>query len=118
MKISENHSFLVVVKPPAANTDETVMDGVGHDSAKIPTHLHSKNYPKEIIDEYQDVFPDDLPASLPPHRATYHTIPLVEGVGTPYLGMDRLSRTELKEVERQVAELIKPVLLRLVHPCY
>ena len=39
----------------------------------IPTQM------VELLDEFVDVFPDELPNGLPPDRGTEHTIPLEPG---------------------------------------
>ena len=51
-----------------------------------------------ILEQYQDVFPDELPAELPPERSVYHTIPLKDSNAVPPARKSyRLSQPELQE---------------------
>ena len=36
-----------------------------------------------ILEQYRDVFPDELPAELPPERSVYHIIPLKDSNAAP-----------------------------------
>ncbi|KAL0042438.1 hypothetical protein WJX77_012430 [Trebouxia sp. C0004] len=51
----------------------------------------------EILKEYKDVFPVELPSELPPERTVFHTIPLKEGAVPPPRKMYRLSGPEKQE---------------------
>jgi len=50
---------------------------------------------KEIMSEYQDLFPDDLPSTLPPTRGVDHRIELLPGSQPVYRSMYRMSPGEL-----------------------
>ena len=65
-------------------------------------------------EEFKEVFPAELPAELPPARAGFHTIPLVEGSSPPFRPMYRLSPKERAEVEKQVRELLAKGFIK---PC-
>ena len=47
-----------------------VLNNISPDSVRADTSLQS------ILTSYNDRFPDELPAELPPVRNVYHTIPL------------------------------------------
>jgi hypothetical protein len=58
-----------------------------------------------ILDEYHDVFPDELPAGLPPQRTIDHRIDIVPGSAPPSRPTYRMSDIELAEVKKQLTEL-------------
>lgn len=58
-----------------------------------------------LVAQYSDVF-DDIPPGLPPKRHNHHTIPLIEGAGTPFRPMYRLSPLEKAEVDKQIKDLL------------
>jgi transposase InsO family protein len=60
-----------------------------------------------LVTEYDDVFPDDLPDELPPHRNTAHAIPTKDNSVPPVKPMYRLSPVEREEVTRTLQELLK-----------
>jgi hypothetical protein len=62
---------------------------------------------KKILDEYRDVFPDELPAGLPPSRDVDHKIELVANSSPPSRPTFRMSASELVELQSQLAELTK-----------
>ena len=72
-----------------------------HNSKMCPEKL------KQLLDEYKMVF-EPLPKQLPPFRdITGHTIPLQPGASPPYRAPYRLSPLELKEVKKQIQELLE-----------
>lgn len=80
--------FLVVatvsIMPPAGEISD------------VPSEL------KELIEEYEDVFPDELPARLPPLRDIQHHIDLVPGASLPNLPHYRTSPKENEILREQV----------------
>ena len=62
---------------------------------------------KKVLDQFKDVFPDDLPARLPPKRTVDHKIQLVEGATTPQKLTYRLSTLEQDELRRQLDDLLE-----------
>ncbi len=68
----------------------------------------------EILKEYKDVFPVELPSELPPERTVFHTFPVKEGAVPPPRKMYRLSGPEKQEVERQVMLCWRKALSSLV----
>ena len=61
---------------------------------------------QQILDEFEDVF-KPLPKGLPPKRDIDHQIELEPGAKPPYKSTYRMSPLELKEVERQLEELLE-----------
>ena len=75
---------------------------------KILGSVNSITYAKEFVKEYRDVFPDELPAGLPPSREIDHKIELIPGaVTTKSSNLSYQSATELAELKKQLEELIK-----------
>ena len=60
-----------------------------------------------ILEQYRDVFPDELPAGLPPERSVYQTIPLEDSNAVPPARKSyRLSQPELQECKQQLTALL------------
>ncbi|XP_058087529.1 uncharacterized protein LOC131234614 [Magnolia sinica] len=60
-----------------------------------------------VLEEYSDVFPEDLPDVLPPMRDIQHAIDFVPGSTLPNLPHYRMNPTEHGELHRQVNELLQ-----------
>ena len=60
---------------------------------------------RQLLEEYKDVFPDDLPAGLPPYREVDHRIELIPGSTPPSRPTYRLSPSELTELRKQLTDL-------------
>ena len=58
-----------------------------------------------MINEFADVFPEDLPDQLPPMRDIQHAIDLVPGASLRNLSHYRMNPTEHAELKKQVDEL-------------
>jgi hypothetical protein len=67
---------------------------------------------KKLLDEYRDVFPDDLPSGLPPRRDIDHQIELTPGAKPVYHALRRMSPIELDECKKQVEALEKAGFIR------
>jgi len=68
---------------------------------------------QHLLFEYEDVFPTDVIAGLPPERSRELHIELEEGAMPHRSGMYRLSESELAELKSQIAGLIKK---GFIHP--
>ena len=64
---------------------------------------------KPLLQQFADVFPDDLPKGLPPIRGIEHQIDLIPGAPLPNKPAYRTNPTETKELQRQVEELLQRV---------
>eukprot|EP01135_Chromosphaera_perkinsii_P009895 Nk52_evm2s1954 gene=Nk52_evmTU2s1954 len=72
-----------------------------------------------LLNNYKDVFPDELPEGLPPERPLDHKIELVEGAQPPARRQYRMSDVELQELKRQIDKLLEKGLIRVSHsPIY
>ncbi|KAI5652245.1 hypothetical protein M9H77_29432 [Catharanthus roseus] len=60
----------------------------------------------KIIEEYKDVFPNEIPGGLPPLRKIEHQIDLVPGVDYQNKLAHRSSLKETKELRRQVEDFL------------
>lgn len=84
--------YVAVVRTPKQDTKET------------------NNYP--IIQQFKDVFPEDLPKGLPPKRITDHKIEFEPGAEPPSKPTYRLSQPETDELNKQLAELTDKGFIR------
>jgi hypothetical protein len=60
-----------------------------------------------LLQEFADVFPDELPAGLPPHRNVGHSIPTEAEAPPPFRPLYRLSPAEMEEVQKTLSELLQ-----------
>ncbi|XP_057770708.1 uncharacterized protein LOC130990498 [Salvia miltiorrhiza] len=67
----------------------------------------------ELLDEFKDVMPEELPKELSPRRATDHRIELEPGARPPAQAPYCMSPSELAELRKQLDELL---LAGLVQP--
>ena len=63
-------------------------------------------YPKLPDAEFKDVFPQELPAQLPPPRAIDHAIETVPGSEPPSRPTYKMSLIELTELKKQLTDLM------------
>jgi hypothetical protein len=59
-----------------------------------------------LLQEYKDVFPDEIPPRLPPLRGIEHQIDLILRASLPNRAAYRTNPEETKEIERQVKDLL------------
>ncbi len=96
-----DHVFLVMVKP-AAEQQLTTTDpaatraSMGPDPKLVPAHLM-----EQLLRQYDDVMPAELPSGLPPERDIGHAIPLLPGDHRP--PSRPLYRLSPLEMERRCA---------------
>jgi hypothetical protein len=73
---------------------------------------------KELLEEFKDVFPDELPKWLPLIRGIEHQIDLVPGASLPNRPAYRCNPEEAREIQRQVGELLEKGYVReSLSPC-
>ncbi len=61
---------------------------------------------KQVLGEFPDVMPKELPEDLPPKRRVDHAIEVIPGVEPPTKAPYRMSHEELKELKVQLKELL------------
>jgi hypothetical protein len=61
---------------------------------------------KQVLEEFPNVMPDELPEDLPPRRRVDHAIEVIPRVEPPAKAPYRMSHEELKELKVQLEELL------------
>nr|ABB47285.1 retrotransposon protein, putative, Ty3-gypsy subclass [Oryza sativa Japonica Group] len=71
-----------------------------------------------LLQEYADIFPKEVPLGLPPIRGIEHQIDLIPGASLPNRAPYRTNPEETKEIQRQVQELLdKGYVRESLSPC-
>jgi hypothetical protein len=71
-----------------------------------------------ILQEFKDVFPAEIPPGLPPLRGIEHQIDLILGASLPNRAAYRTNPEETKQIQRQVQELLDNGYVReSLSPC-
>ncbi|KAG7572507.1 Integrase catalytic core [Arabidopsis suecica] len=87
----------------------------------LSTGLGDIELPAEVqavLDQYKDIFPDEIPPGLPPIRGIEHQIDLVPGSALPNKPAYRMNPEESKELEKQVRDLMEKGYIReSLSPC-
>ena len=80
-----------------------------------------KSLPSVIVDllqENEDLFPEDVPNGLPPIRGIEHQIDFIPGSSIPNKPAYRCNLEETKEIQKQVSELMEKGYVReSMSPC-
>nr|XP_025882207.1 uncharacterized protein LOC112939361 [Oryza sativa Japonica Group] len=92
-----------------------------HKEVLLSTNDLPSSLPSVVLDllqDFEDVFPDEIPAGLPPLRGIEHQIDLVPGASLPNRPAYRTNPAETKEIQRQVKELLdKGYVRESLSPC-
>ena len=71
-----------------------------------------------LLQDYKDVFPEEIPAGLPPLRGIEHQIDLIPGAALPNRPPYHTNPEETKEIQRQVQALLdKGYVRESLSPC-
>ena len=104
-----------IIRPKAfARTanQESIMFAIVAKEVTLDTNEEPKEEVRSVLQEFQDVFPDDLPNQLPPMRDIQHAIDLIPGAPIPNLPHYRMSPTEHDKLAKQVNELFHKGFVR------
>ncbi|KAK5836040.1 hypothetical protein PVK06_011780 [Gossypium arboreum] len=89
--------------------------------ALLNTNKLPENLPASVlslIQEFEDIFPDEIPSGLPPIRGIEHQIDLVPGAALPNRPAYRSNPEETKELQKQITELLdKGYIRESLSPC-
>lgn len=83
-----------------------VPEQVAADGTTLPKSI------QVVLEEFADVFPEELPHGLPPKREVVHEIELLPGSEPVSKPMYKLSFAELDELKKQLTELIEKGLIQ------
>jgi hypothetical protein len=82
----------------------------------LPSTLPSVVF--DLLQEYEDVFPKEVPPGLPPKRGIEHQIDMVPGAPLPNQPPYQANPEETKEIQRQVEDLVNKGYVReSLSPC-
>ncbi|KAL4290001.1 hypothetical protein GQ457_14G015270 [Hibiscus cannabinus] len=71
-----------------------------------------------ILQDFKDIFPEEIPGGLPPIRGIEHQIDFVPGAALPNRPAYRSNPEETKELQRQIHELMEKGYIReSLSPC-
>jgi hypothetical protein len=71
-----------------------------------------------VLQEFDDVFPEEVPAGLPPLRGIEHQIDLIPGASLPNRAPYRTNPKETNEIQAQVQALLDKGYIRVsLSPC-
>ena len=71
-----------------------------------------------VLQEFGDVFPEEIPSRLPPLRGIEHQIDLIPGSSLPNRAPYRTNPQEIKKIQKQVQELLDKGYIRIsLSPC-
>ncbi|KAK1664911.1 hypothetical protein QYE76_053070, partial [Lolium multiflorum] len=100
-------------------------DGATHQKESERHHPHMSERKSVLLatksewrEEFQDVFPDELPHGLPPLRGIEHRIDLIPGAPLPNRAAYRTNPEDTKEIQRQIQDLLaKGYVRESLSPC-
>ncbi|KAK1601965.1 hypothetical protein QYE76_027070 [Lolium multiflorum] len=100
-------------------------EGATHQKESERHHPHMSERKSVLLttksewrEEFQDVFPDELPHGLPPLRGIEHRIDLIPGAPLPNRAAYRTNPEDTKEIQRQIQDLLaKGYVRESLSPC-
>jgi len=94
---------------------------ITHRDHVLQTNQSHSSLPSSIsflLQDYEDVFPKELPSGFPPLRETEHQIDFVSGSQLPNKSAYRSNSDDTKELQSQVEELLnKGYVKESMSPC-
>ena len=73
---------------------------------------------KRLVEEFKDVFPEELPKGIPPERIIDHKINLEPNAKPPYKNYYRMSPKDNEEVKEHLTEMLNQGFIRESHSPY
>ncbi|XP_074314112.1 uncharacterized protein LOC141649318 [Silene latifolia] len=102
----------------AIDGGERVFLLVAKENSSSNVVLQENDQVEKLLTEFSDVFPDELPAGLPPIRGIEHQIDLIPGSSLPNKAAYRCNPKETKELQKQIDELMARGYVReSISPC-
>ena len=105
-KASEVKRALITKKPMIVLMYKEAFLNTNQLDSSLPSAVIS------LLQGYDDVFPEEIPAGLPPIRGIEHQIDFVPGAVIPNRPAYRSNPEETKELQRQVNELMEKGYVR------
>jgi hypothetical protein len=86
--------------------------------ANTPNTQNLPSCVETLLQEFEDMFPKEVPSGLPPIRGIEHHIDLNPGASLPNRPAYRSNPQQTQEIEKQVAELVSKGWVReSLSPC-
>ena len=99
--------YLGIIKPIKEEVElTTISKELKQQIIKVPGN-EEKTRLERLLRRYEDVFPEDLPAGLPPSRKVDHKIELQPGSQPYHRSPYRMSPKELEELKAQIDRFLK-----------
>ena len=90
--------------------DDTILAALVEVKPNVKMEVH--DCVAELLKQYADVMPPELPKTLPPRRDIDHKIELLAGMVAPAQAPYRMDPKELVEIRKQLNELLDDVLIQ------
>jgi hypothetical protein len=122
-RVPQNNECLLVTKGDLREMRNTTASFfvLLHKDTLFSTNSLPSTLPTAVLDllqDFEDVFPDEVPSGLPPIRGIEHQIDLVPGASLPNRPAYCTNPDETKEIQRQVKELLdKGYVRESLSPC-
>ena len=99
-------------EPPCIGTKCFSLDSSNEKTASSVFSTSTDADAARVVEEYKDVFPEELPEGLPPKRNIDHRIIIEKGQKPPSRTPYRMSPKELEELKKQLDELLQKGFIR------
>ncbi|KAK1645771.1 hypothetical protein QYE76_063576 [Lolium multiflorum] len=101
-----------------SDNGEMKVNHMVHVEFEIGPYKDSIDFDVVPMTEFSDVFPEEVPAGLPPLRGIEHQIDLIPGASLPNRAPYRTNPEETKEIQKQVQALLDKGYIRIsLSPC-
>ncbi len=102
----DDQCVLVVVKDKEGSEDVRSSELMNTEQSSQGVNSEEARVAQQLLNKFKDVFPEELPKSLPPKREIDHKIELVEGASPVSRPTYRMSPIELDELKKQIEEAL------------